>query len=103
MKKRSGIWEYLLGDSEDTKLLQIRVFDEKIKKVVYKRQTEEAKDKEESNCSYCSIGSSSNKSKIWKASDMDADHVTAWSKGGESTEENCEMLCKPHNRAKGNY
>ena len=32
---------------------------------------------------------------------MDADHVTAWSKGGESTEENCKMLCKPHNRAKG--
>ena len=29
VKKRSGIWEYLLGDSEDTKLLQIRVFDEK--------------------------------------------------------------------------
>tara|TARA_B100001287_G_C22674482_1_gene526959 strand:- start:436 stop:1599 length:1164 start_codon:yes stop_codon:yes gene_type:complete len=103
VKKRSGIWEYLLGGSEETKLLQIRVFDEKIKKVVYKRQTEKAKDKEESNCSYCSIGSSNKKSKIWKASEMDADHVTAWSNGGESTEENCEMLCKPHNRAKGNY
>lgn len=33
---------------------------------------------------------------------MDADHVTAWSKGGETTLNNCEMLCKSHNRAKGN-
>jgi 5-methylcytosine-specific restriction endonuclease McrA len=33
---------------------------------------------------------------------MEADHVTAWSKGGASTPENCQMLCKMHNRAKGN-
>lgn len=26
----------------------------------------------------------------------------AWSKGGETTLDNCEMLCKSHNRAKGN-
>ena len=33
---------------------------------------------------------------------MDADHVTAWSKGGATVTKNCEMLCKSHNRAKGN-
>ena len=33
---------------------------------------------------------------------MDADHVTAWSKGGATNNDNCEMLCKTHNRAKGN-
>jgi 5-methylcytosine-specific restriction endonuclease McrA len=33
---------------------------------------------------------------------MDADHVTAWSKGGHSNIDNCQMLCKTHNRAKGN-
>ena len=33
---------------------------------------------------------------------MDADHVTAWSKGGASDIKNCELLCKSHNRAKGN-
>ena len=33
---------------------------------------------------------------------MDADHVTAWSRGGGTTLDNCEMLCKTHNRAKGN-
>lgn len=39
--------------------------------------------------------------KIWKLSEMDADHVTAWSKGGATGVENCQMLCKTHNRAKG--
>lgn len=33
---------------------------------------------------------------------MEADHVTAWSKGGSTGLENCEMLCITHNRAKGN-
>ena len=33
---------------------------------------------------------------------MDADHVAAWSKGGDSDLKNCQMLCVPHNRAKGN-
>ncbi|MBQ1427889.1 MAG: HNH endonuclease, partial [Aeriscardovia sp.] len=30
------------------------------------------------------------------------DHVTAWSKGGSTDIANCQMLCKTHNRAKGN-
>lgn len=30
------------------------------------------------------------------------DHVTAWSKGDATDLSNCQMLCKPHNRAKGN-
>jgi 5-methylcytosine-specific restriction endonuclease McrA len=33
---------------------------------------------------------------------MDADHVSAWSKVGATTIDNFEMLCKTHNRAKGN-
>jgi 5-methylcytosine-specific restriction endonuclease McrA len=33
---------------------------------------------------------------------MDADHVAAWSKGGATDTKNCQMLCKTHNRAKGN-
>ena len=34
--------------------------------------------------------------------EMDADHVTAWSHGGATAAANCQMLCKTHNRAKGN-
>ena len=39
---------------------------------------------------------------IYKASEMDDDHVTAWGKGGETSIEKCQMLCKAHNRVKGN-
>jgi len=48
------------------------------------------------------VGADSNKMKIWKLSEMDADHVTAWSKGGATDIDNCQMLCITHNRAKGN-
>jgi len=33
---------------------------------------------------------------------MDADYVTAWSKGGATNSKNCQMLCITHNRSKGN-
>jgi Protein of unknown function DUF262/HNH endonuclease len=102
VKSRKGIFEFILGGSTDTKLLEVRVFDEATKKSVYTRQTEEAEKIGISNCSLCAIGHDSSKTKIWKLAEMDADHVTAWSKGGATDIKNCEMLCKTHNRAKGN-
>jgi hypothetical protein len=102
VKDRRGVFEYILGGSQDTKLLNIRIFDDPTKKVVYAKQTEAAQEKSASNCPLCAIGSDSNRDKIWQLIDMDADHVAAWSKGGETTVENCQMLCKTHNRAKGN-
>lgn len=50
----------------------------------------------------CVTGHDANRTRIWKLAEMDADHVAAWSKGGETSIENCQMLCKTHNRAKGN-
>ena len=102
VKKRSGIFEFILGGSIETKLLEIRVFDEATKRTVYAKQTNEAEVKGISNCSHCAIGHSAKKSKIWAITDMDADHITAWSNGGATDIKNCEMLCKTHNRAKGN-
>lgn len=102
VKNRRGIFEYLLGGETDTRLLDIRIFDEATKRVVYARQTEEAKAVGTSNCPYCAIGHDASAHKIWKQSEMDADHVTAWSKGGKTDIQNCQMLCKHHNRAKGN-
>ena len=102
IKNRKGVFEYILGGSTDTKLLEVRVFDEATKKSTHAIQTAEAEKKGVSNCSYCAIGHDSNKTKIWKLPEMDADHVTAWSKGGATVSNNCEMLCKSHNRAKGN-
>ena len=102
IKNRKGIFEYILGGSTDTKLLDVRVFDEPTKKSVYTKQTQEAETKKVSNCPLCAIGHDANKTKIWKLTEMDADHVAAWSKGGATDVKNCQMLCKTHNRAKGN-
>lgn len=102
VKHRKGIFEYILGGSVDTRLLDVRVFDEATKKSVYTTQTEATKAKGISNCSHCAIGHDANKAKIWAFDEMDADHVAAWSKGGATSINNCEMLCKTHNRAKGN-
>ncbi|MEK7538447.1 MAG: DUF262 domain-containing protein [Patescibacteria group bacterium] len=102
IKNRKGIFEYILGGSADTKLLEVRVFDEATKKSVYATQTDKAKAKNESNCPLCTLGHDANKGKVWKLAEMDADHVSAWSKGGATSVKNCQMLCKTHNRAKGN-
>lgn len=102
VKDRKGVYEYILGGCVDNKLLNIRIFDEPTKKSVYAVQTEAAKKKNVSNCPLCAIGSDNNKTRLWKLTEMDADHVTAWSKGGATDASNCQMLCKTHNRAKGN-
>ena len=102
VKNRKGIFEYILGGLVDTKLLEVRVFDEAIKKAVYATQTSAAVTSEISNCPLCALGHDANKRKIWKLAEMDADHVAAWSKGGVTDLKNCQMLCRTHNRAKGN-
>lgn len=102
VKSRKGIFEYVLGGEVETRLLEVRVFEDSTKRSVYEAQTAAAKKKGISNCSHCAIGHDANKDKIWTLADMDADHVSAWSKGGKTDVKNCEMLCKTHNRAKGN-
>ena len=102
VKNKRGIYEYLLGGEQDKKLLDIRIFDEPTKKSVYAKQTDEAKAKGVSNCPHCALENAANRSKIWQLKEMDADHVSAWSRGGATDIGNCQMLCKTHNRAKGN-
>lgn len=102
VKNRKGIFEYILGGERDHRLLDVRVFDEATKKSVYCCQTAMAVERGVSNCPLCALGHESNRSKIWKLGEMDADHVAAWSRGGATDIANCQMLCKTHNRAKGN-
>lgn len=102
VKDKKNVFEFVLGGCEDKKLLNVRVFDDNIKGRVYRRQTDEAKAKHISNCPLCAMGEGPNKDRIWALKEMDADHVTPWSKGGSTDESNCQMLCKTHNRAKGN-
>ena len=102
VKNKKGIYEYILDGCKQPQLLDIRMFDEPTKKTVYAKQTADAENKGISNCPLCAMGSDSNKNRIYKLAEMDADHVTAWSKGGATDISNCQMLCKSHNRAKGN-
>ncbi len=102
IQNKKGIFEFVLGGSTDTKLLNVRVFDEPTKRAVYGKQTSEAQSKGISNCPMCVLEDLSNKDKIWEYKDMDADHVTAWSKGGATDISNCQMLCRTHNHIKGN-
>lgn len=97
-----GIVEFILSGETKTNLLEIRMFDDNVKRAKYNQQTTDAKAKGISNCPLCAIGNNSNKNKIWTLKEMDADHTSAWSKGGTTDISNCEMLCITHNRGKGN-
>jgi len=86
--KKSGIYEYVLTRNE--KFLNIRAFTEKMKREAYERQN--------GICQFCK---KQKKEKIkWDISEMEADHITPWHEGGKTIAENCQMLCKEHNRTK---
>ena len=102
VKAKAGIFEYILGGEQETRLLNVRVFNDTVKKRVWKKQTIDAKAKGLSNCPLCAVGNTPNKTRIWDLKEMEADHVHAWSHGGSTDESNCQMLCLTHNRVKGN-
>jgi hypothetical protein len=83
---KRGIYEYLLTGNEKT--LSLRTFDEKTKQATYAKQG--------GICPQCGPGKGS-----YALTDMEADHKKPWSKGGKTTADNCQMLCKEHNRSKG--
>ena len=99
---KKGIFEFLLSNGEKKELLSVRLFPEAVKKSVYEAQTQQAEARGVSNCPMCASMQTAVKTKIYKYEEMDADHVTAWSRGGSSDISNCQMLCKIHNRSKGN-
>ena len=78
-----GIYEYLLDGDE--RHLSIRRFSDKMARTAYERQ--------KGVCSICR--------KRFAFEEMQADHITPWSKGGRTTAENCQMLCADCNRRKG--
>ena len=75
--------------SNDERALNIRAFDDNIKREVYERQNHK--------CPYCVREGND---KEYNIEDMEADHITPWSQGGKTTADNCQMLCKKHNRKK---
>ena len=102
VKNRKGVFAYILGREINPRLLDVRVFDTPVKRAAYAQQTQSAQTTKISNCPHCAMSGNSQAAKIWKFDEMEADHVTAWTKGGTTNASNCEMLCITHNRAKGN-
>ena len=103
IKSKKNIYEFILGGEQETQLLDVRLFDDATKLATFNEQTEEAKQKGVSNCPDCAgSNKEAERVKIYDLKQMEADHVTPWSKGGASTPDNCTMLCVRHNRAKGN-
>ena len=49
-EEEAGIYEFLLGGEADTKLLEVRVFDEKTKLAAYGKQTKDAEAAGTANC-----------------------------------------------------
>ena len=81
--KKRGIYSYVLDGQE--KHLNIRAFTANQKREAYERQ--------KGICAVCG--------KHFELEEMEADHITPWSKGGKTDAANCQMLCLPCNRQKG--
>ena len=82
--KKAGIYPYLLTGEE--KHLNIRAFSGAMKLRAFEIQ--------KGICKLCA--------KAFEIADMEADHITPWSAGGKTIEQNCQMLCKDCNRRKSN-
>ncbi len=81
--KKSGIYEYLL--TGDERKLNIRTFDRRVQQAAYEKQNHK--------CAICG--------EEFDFEQMHGDHIIAWSKGGHSTPDNCQMLCRDCNLKKG--
>lgn len=87
VQKIKGIYEYLLCKDMDPfagKLLNLRLFDKRDKMLAYSRQN--------GVCPICG--------NYFDFDEMEGDHIKPWSKGGHTTSDNCQMLCKDCNNKK---
>ncbi len=85
---KKGIYQYVL--TGDDRFLNIRVFTDNEKRQVYERQ--------KGICPHC-VAERREKTH-YELEEMEADHITPWCEGGKTNVENCQMLCKEHNRRK---
>ena len=83
VQKKSGVYEYLLTGNE--KALSIRAFDQRTKREAYERQGHK--------CAICG--------EEFEFEQMHGDHIKPWSRGGHTTPDNCQMLCRDCNLEKG--
>lgn len=82
VSRKPGIYDYVLSGSE--RALSIRAFTDNMRREAFERQ--------KGICPACT--------KPFEIGEMEADHITPWSKGGKTIAANCQMLCKADNRTK---
>lgn len=89
--KKAGIIPFILSDRtwRDEKYLSLRAFTESQKLRAYERQGHK--------CPLC-VANGINTEYAFE--DMEGDHIIPWSKGGHTTDDNLQMLCKECNSAK---
>lgn len=88
VQNQAGIYFYVFD--HDKKHLNLRQFSDKQKTIMYERQN--------GLCPMCH--GTENENKKWNFSEMDGDHIIPWSRGGKTTLENGQMLCRKHNLEK---
>lgn len=79
---KRGIYPYVLNGNERS--LNIRAFDDNMKREVYERQ--------EGRCPLCG--------RHFTIEEMQGDHIVPWSRGGHTVASNCQMLCRECNNRK---
>ncbi len=84
VEDKPGIYWYVLTRKD--KYLNLRAFEKPHKTAAYERQ--------KGKCVICK--------EPFKPEEMEGDHIIPWSKGGKTTDKNCQMLCIPCNRHKSN-
>lgn len=94
VEAKKGIYTYVLTGDERT--LNLRQFGNAERRGAYERQHGRC-----ANGKKCKTPNNGNGDKVFDIREMDADHITPWSKGGKTTAQNCQMLCIPCNRSKG--
>ena len=87
--KQKGIYEYLLSGKTREKALSIRAFTDNQKMTLFERQG-----------GICPMCQAEGKHRVWQLSEMHADHILPWSRGGHTTLDNGQMLCREHNLQK---
>ena len=89
-----GVYPYIL--TGDERYLSIRQFDDREKRSAYERQKGLC-----ANKTHCLTPGNPDGKKVFDIAEMEADHITPWSKGGKTDPANCQMLCLRCNRQKG--
>jgi len=82
VNNKKGIYTFVI--TREPRYLSLRAFDDKQKLVAYEKQ--------KGICVKCQ--------EHFELNQMEGDHIIPWSKGGKTTADNCQMLCKKCNATK---